>query len=438
MEKNAGESFPQLRDADLRAGDAVAAGALVAGPLSKRSDWLHSWNKRFCILTTEELAWQRDPGANATSEWRTLSLLTDVKLFVRDGGSTLVIQAEGAAQFFRAASEPELRMWHSQMRNIVEALQAEGRVARLHMRESQAHFATPFLEMPHIGSRNHRARTLDKLFYSCHRRQVVGEPLLPIEGSEVCMYLMALPALSAAWTGQQRRAFRELLDALAAVNHPFLLGSLRADILPDVLRAAVYRPFVSRGSLKDLIHNVTNPRDAYGLKYGTFGRSCAVTEPSPAGPPPSLDPSSPSRRLSSSPGGKQSGRAPPSPLPLPRVVLFSRQLLEAITFLHSIGMRCSSSSSSCLPPPPSCLLPPPSCLPPPPSCLLPLPSSLLPPPSSLLPPPSSSWRVPPTADDKYHMSSCLLPTHAAAICLLPTHAAAMYPYKHPYKHPYKA
>ena len=45
---------------ELRAGRAVASGALLAGPLHKRSEWLHTWNRRFCVLTTEELAWHRD------------------------------------------------------------------------------------------------------------------------------------------------------------------------------------------------------------------------------------------------------------------------------------------------------------------------------------------------------------------------------------------
>ena len=40
---------------ELRAGRAVASGALLAGPLHKRSEWLHTWNRRFCVLTTEEL-----------------------------------------------------------------------------------------------------------------------------------------------------------------------------------------------------------------------------------------------------------------------------------------------------------------------------------------------------------------------------------------------
>ena len=40
------------------AGVAVAEGALIAGPLAKRSDWRRTWNVRFSfgVLTTEQIA----------------------------------------------------------------------------------------------------------------------------------------------------------------------------------------------------------------------------------------------------------------------------------------------------------------------------------------------------------------------------------------------
>ena len=60
--------------AEVAAGLAVAEGALIAGPLQKRSDWLRSWNSRFCVLTTEQVraAGRHDPAhsrrpANAVS-----------------------------------------------------------------------------------------------------------------------------------------------------------------------------------------------------------------------------------------------------------------------------------------------------------------------------------------------------------------------------------
>ena len=53
--------------AEVAAGLAVAEGALIAGPLEKRSDWLRSWNKRFCVLTTEQLAWHEGAAMAAAS-----------------------------------------------------------------------------------------------------------------------------------------------------------------------------------------------------------------------------------------------------------------------------------------------------------------------------------------------------------------------------------
>ena len=47
--------------------------------------------------------------------------------------------------------------------------------------------------------------------------------------------------------------------AIAAVDHPLLHGTLHADILPDVLRAAIYRRWSERGSLKDMIHKARAP-----------------------------------------------------------------------------------------------------------------------------------------------------------------------------------
>ena len=69
---------------ELRAGRAVAAGALLAGPLSKRSDWLHTWNKRFCVLTTEALSWHKDSGLEAVSDSRVLRMFVcETMKFVR-------------------------------------------------------------------------------------------------------------------------------------------------------------------------------------------------------------------------------------------------------------------------------------------------------------------------------------------------------------------
>ena len=102
---------------ELRAGRAVAGGALLAGPLSKRSEWLHSWNRRFCVLTTEELAWHREErgsgggGGGGTSESRAVRVHSGMRLVAKDG--VLLVQPgkeSASALWFSAASEAELRV----------------------------------------------------------------------------------------------------------------------------------------------------------------------------------------------------------------------------------------------------------------------------------------------------------------------------------------
>ena len=67
---------------------------------------------------------------------------------------------------------------------------------------------------------------------------------------------------------RQRRAFRELFAAITDAQCPRLAPTLLVDILPDVSKAAVYRAFMPRGSLRDLIHRVSEPLQPHGVKYG--------------------------------------------------------------------------------------------------------------------------------------------------------------------------
>ena len=108
---------------ELRAGKAVAAGALLAGPLSKRSEWLHSWNRRFCVLSTEELTWCREgsheqhvrgsspiSGGSADSP-RAVRIHSNMRLVAKEG--VLLIQPgkdAAGSLWFSAASEAELRV----------------------------------------------------------------------------------------------------------------------------------------------------------------------------------------------------------------------------------------------------------------------------------------------------------------------------------------
>jgi len=61
----------------------VNQGALLAGPLLKRSDWLHAWNPRFAVLTTEALAWLRL--ADGSEPMKAILLRSGMQLSVRDG-----------------------------------------------------------------------------------------------------------------------------------------------------------------------------------------------------------------------------------------------------------------------------------------------------------------------------------------------------------------
>ena len=299
---------------ELRAGKAVAAGALLAGPLAKRSEWLHTWNRRFCVLTTEELAWHKDTGSSgadgvaASGESRAVRIHSTMRIVAKDGVLLLQPGKEPASSlWFSAASEPELRVWHKMLRSLIDNLDSTARIARLHVHENSSRFApAPFAELPHIGSRNLREGKLTKLYFTCHgeARALSGSPPLSqpsrmnpagfetqqqqrrlsggggggagagaageaIGGGkrDVLLYLIALPPKASEWHGVRRRAFRELLEAIASADCPRLMPSLFVDILPDVSKAAVYRELQPRGSLRDLIHG-SLPLQPHGIKHG--------------------------------------------------------------------------------------------------------------------------------------------------------------------------
>ena len=392
---------------ELRAGRAVAAGALLAGPLSKRSDWLHTWNKRFCVLTTEALSWHKDSGLEAVSDSRVLRMHSKVHLIAKDG--TLCImhsKDQPAPLWFSAASEPELRVWHRTLRALVDSLDAAARIARVHIHENGSRFsAAPFTELPHMGSRNLREGRLAKPYFVCglepQRRPpqparggpsgssggagssrvapapppgVTGPVVVAGVAGEVVMYLFSLPPATAAWNGEQRRAFRELMAAIAAADCPRLLPTLHTDVLPDVGKAAVYRALVTGGSVRDLLHRVADPLAPHGVKYASSpvdagDRACKC---SPRRPPLA----SPHRYGSSlvdealgaggangngngsgsgsdgsdapakkGPGGlpvPSLGAAPvkkgPQPLPPHLIANFGRQILEGLAALRCLGL----------------------------------------------------------------------------------------------------
>ena len=138
--------------------------ALFAGSLQKRSDWVRSWNPRFVVLTTEALVWHREPTQGSLKQdedkQRTIVLNSAMTLTVRDG-SLYLSQPGSSSLCFRAASEEETQVWLEKLRGVLDTLKAEGRASRWHALScSQITSAPPFLELPHIGSRNLRQRQL--------------------------------------------------------------------------------------------------------------------------------------------------------------------------------------------------------------------------------------------------------------------------------------
>ena len=139
--------------------------------------------------------------------------------------------------------------------------------------------APPFLELPHIGSRNLRQRQLDKLFFTVRRHDEAEEEML--------LYMMRLPEGAVAWERAECHAFEELLEALRLADHPFLLNHLHAELLPATNRVAVYRRYMPRGSLRDALHRAHAPRDPHGVKYAPppTGYNSGVRGPPPGASP---------------------------------------------------------------------------------------------------------------------------------------------------------
>ena len=112
---------------ELAAGAAVDRGALLAGPLAKRSEWLHAWNVRFCSLFTSHFTWQRTSSA---AEGRAVPLQSAMAVAVRDECLCVQLLAgpwAGVALWFRPASDAELQMWAKTLRQLLDTLQARRR-----------------------------------------------------------------------------------------------------------------------------------------------------------------------------------------------------------------------------------------------------------------------------------------------------------------------
>ena len=135
---------------ELAAGAAVDRGALLAGPLAKRSEWLHAWNVRFCSLFTSHFTWQRTSSA---AEGRAVPLQSAMAVAVRDECLCVQLLAgpwAGVALWFRPASDAELQMWAKTLRQLLDTLQAR----RLHTNST----TTSTTSSPPLSSTERSAR----------------------------------------------------------------------------------------------------------------------------------------------------------------------------------------------------------------------------------------------------------------------------------------
>ena len=234
---------------ELLAGQAVADGALHAGPLTKRTEWLYSWKSRFVVLNTEALAWQHP----SSGEWRALPMRSSTKMQIKDGCLVLQAPAEDGSSslWFKAASPPELRIWQTVVGDLIAALQAEAALARLLARERRDVISTPpFVELPHAGSRNLRERQLAKQFYlgvaPAEDQQAWGSYIAESEWHGPAatrpplriLSLMRLPPAAAGWDAAHQLAFEEVVTAIGAVGHPFVLPAHLAQVLLSMPRGA--------------------------------------------------------------------------------------------------------------------------------------------------------------------------------------------------------
>ena len=358
---------------DLCAGWAVGKGALHAGLLSKRSQWLGHWNSRFFILTCDELVWFKSTKTDqiSCSSWhfstsgerRSIDLHAALTIGLVGGGLAITGPGISGSLVLRAASEAELASWNAAINNVLTGLTQHAQAAFAFVRERASLFSSHvFVEHPHCGSRNHLERAVKKTYYTVAPAKKSGSRRLGAlfggggsggggsgsESDQLILSLTTLPAHTAGWTDDQCAAFLEVLVAIAESNHPCLLSPAHVELLPAGGKCATVRPLLPVGSIKDLVGRVHDPRQRYSIKYA---RLAAASDAAPAGASDELFASS--RAL----GGSQSSAAVPpqqltdggggggtslvglvaQPLPAARIALFGRQVLEALRFLRACG-----------------------------------------------------------------------------------------------------
>lgn len=344
---------------DLCAGWAVGRGAVLAGDLQKRSEWKHEYNRRFFVLTTDELVWVKRERAEEvrchswrfaapTGERRHFTLRSGLSVVV-GGEGTLTISGPGTKPFkLRANSEAEILAWKAAIYGVTSALLLDAQVASRYVKERSSLFAPgAFSELPHCGSRNHRERSITKTFYAAAARATkkgLGKLLGGGSGdAPLLLSLTTLPPAVAAWGEDQLALFVAVLDALGASGHPALLPPSHVEVVSSASRLATVRPLLPLGSVKDLVNRVHDPRQRYTDKYGlpADGRAAGASE--------DLHAASAGRGAVEGGGGGGGGSSSRAregmagigaeqPLSTHRIALLGRQILEGLRFLRACGV----------------------------------------------------------------------------------------------------
>lgn len=202
----------------MQATGAVKQGALLAGPLLKRSDWLHLWNSRFAVLTTEALVWFRLVGGDVDHA-KAIILHSGMHLAVRDG-ATLELLVDAAPSLeatasagapvaavlcFRASTAAELRSWQRVLGNVLRGLQESTEAAYRLCRHRNRLFApSPLLELPHVGSRNALSKRVQKTSYIAEAASASDGPAAP-QATDACgnalgAHILSVQPAHGAWS----------------------------------------------------------------------------------------------------------------------------------------------------------------------------------------------------------------------------------------------
>jgi len=129
----------------------------------------------------------------------------------------------------------------------------------------------------------------------------------------------------------ERKARTMLRDFLMDLRHPFVIPTRKCDFVPDKGKLLIFRDFVKRGSLKDLIHRGVEPVGRYATKYGAAREAYTAMFP---GVTAAID-MFPCRY-----GGHSAA------LPEKRCQILGRQILEGLLYLEQCGVKTEGIHSA--------------------------------------------------------------------------------------------